>query len=75
MKTKIFENMYYVVIALLILAQCVIGPSYLGGQGLYLAANVISLVRCYALDRPRADKLKDYACTALTLGLIFIYLH
>lgn len=70
---KFFENLYYVVIGLLILAQCVIGPSYLGGQSVYLVANVISLVRCYALDRPAADKVKDYACTALTTGLIFIY--
>ena len=71
---KFFENLYYVVIALLIFAQCVVGPSYLFGQSLYLAANVISLARCYALDRPAADKVKDYACTALTSGLIFIYL-
>lgn len=49
---KFFENLYYVVIAILILAQCVIGPNYLFGQSLYLAANVISLARCYALDRP-----------------------
>ena len=72
---KFFENIYYVVIALLILAQCVVGPSYLFGQGLYLAANVVSLVRCYALKRPAADKVKDYACTAITLGLIYLYVN
>lgn len=71
---KFFENLYYIVIAFLILAQCVVGPCYIAGQSLYLAANVISLVRCYALDRPAADKVKDYSCTALTLGLIFIYI-
>jgi len=70
---KFFENLYYVVIAILILAQCVIGPNYLFGQSLYLVANVISLARCYALDRPAADKVKDYACTALTTGLILLY--
>lgn len=72
---KFFENIYYVVIALLILAQCVIGPNYLLGQGMYLGANIISLVRCYALDRPASDKVKDYACTAITLGLIYLYVN
>lgn len=71
---KFFENIYYLVLAILILAQCVIGPSYILGQSLYLTANVISLIRCYALDRPASDKVKDYACTALTVGLIYIYL-
>lgn len=71
---KFFENIYYVVIALLILAQCVIGPNYLFGQGLFLGANILSLVRCYILDRPAADKIKDYACTALTIGLIYLYI-
>lgn len=70
---KLFENLYFIVIALLVLAQCVVGPNYLFGQGLYLTANIISLIRCYVLDRPAADKVKDYACTALTTGLIFIY--
>ena len=71
---KFFENIYFVVIALLILAQCVIGPNYLFGQGLFLGANILSLVRCYVLDRPVADKIKDYACTALTIGLIYLYI-
>lgn len=71
---KVFENLYFIVIALLVLAQCVIGPHYLFGQGLYLTANIISLIRCYVLERPVADKVKDYLCTALTTGLIFIYI-
>lgn len=71
---KVFENLYFIVIALLVLAQCVIGPNYLFGQSLYLTANIISLIRCYVLERPVADKVKDYLCTALTTGLIFIYI-
>jgi len=71
---KFFENSYYFVIALLILGQCVIGPSYLAGQAIYLVANVLSLIRCYGLKRPHADKVKDYICTALTTGLICIYI-
>lgn len=73
MMQKFFENIYYMVIALLILAQCVIGPNYLFGQSLFLAANILSLIRCYILKRPAADKIKDYSCTALTIGLIYLY--
>lgn len=74
MKIKIFENMQYLVLTGLIIAQCVIGKWYLIGQTIYLFCNVTSVVRDYALKRPTADKVKDYACTAITIGLILIAL-
>ena len=74
MKIKIFENMQYLVLAGLIIAQCVIGKWYLIGQTIYLFCNVISVIRDYVLKRPTADKVKDYACTAITIGLILIAL-
>ena len=67
---KVVENAQYVTLALLIIAQCVVGGNFYLGQGIYLAANVISVFRCFALERPAADKVKDIACTAVTVGLI-----
>ena len=63
----------YMVLALLIIAQCVIRQSYAGGQFLYLTANIIAVVRCFVLNRPRADKVKDITCTAITIGLLLMY--
>lgn len=71
---KTFENLQYFVLMGLIIAQCVIGKWYLIGQGIYLLCNVLSVVRDYILDRPTADKVKDYSCSAITIGLILIAL-
>jgi hypothetical protein len=67
---KIVENLQYIVLILLIVAQCTVGPWFLLGQSLYLAANVISVARSFYLERPTADKTKDCACLAITLGII-----
>lgn len=72
-RTKLVENLQYVVLAGLIIAQCVIGSHYLLGQGIYLFCNVLSLVRCFLLKRPKADIVKDVCCTAITMGLIGIW--
>ena len=71
---KFFENTAgYIVLALLIIAQCVIRVSYAGGQFLYLAANILALVRCFVLRRQRADKVKEISCLAITIGLLGLY--
>lgn len=71
---KTFENLQYFVLMGLIIAQCVIGKWYLIGQGIYLLCNVISVIRDYVLDRPTADKVKNYSCTGITIGLILMAL-
>ena len=71
---KFFENTAgYIVLAILIIAQCVIRVSYAGGQFLYLAANILAVIRCFVLNRQRADKVKDISCTAITIGLLGMY--
>lgn len=71
---KFFENTAGdIVLALLIIAQCVIRVSYAGGQFLYLAANILALVRCFVLNRQRADKVKEISCLAITIGLLGLY--
>ena len=72
---KFFENAAgYIILALLIIGQCIIRVSYLGGQFVYLAANALALVRCFYLNRQKADKVKEACCGAITLGLIGLYL-
>ena len=70
MKTKFFENLQFVVLIGLIVAQCVVGNNFYLGQFIYLGCNTISVIRNFALDRPLADKVKDCACFGITLGLI-----
>lgn len=71
---KFFENVQYVVLILLIIAQCIVGNNFYAGQCIYLVANLLSVCRCWVLKRPSADKVKDSCCTAITIGLILFNL-
>lgn len=73
-KVTMIENLQFLVLVGLIVAQCTVGKAYLLGQCLYLACNAISVFRCVALRRPKADLTKDVCCLAITLGLIIVYL-
>lgn len=64
----------YVILALTILGQMVIGLNYLWGQGAWLIANVLTLARDFALDRPTADKVKNSCMLAITVGLIVLFM-
>lgn len=69
---KFWENLQYATLVLLIVGQCTVGSLFYLGQGAYLLANVISVLRCFLLSRPTSDKIKDCSCLAITLGLILI---
>ena len=68
----VWENLQLAGLALTIFGQITIGASYLLGQGVWLVANILSLVRDFVLHRPPADKIKNGALTAITAGLIFL---
>lgn len=70
---KFIENLQYFTLALTIAGQVLIGGSYFAGQGCWLAANLISVLRCFVLQRPAADTVKECALTALTAGLMIYY--
>ena len=74
LKTKIWENLQLLTLAGSITGQVTIGASFLLGQSLFLAANIIALTRNFVLKRPTADKIKDASLLALTLGIIVAYL-
>lgn len=68
----IWENLQLLVLAMTIAGQMFVGADYLIGQGLWCAANVISVVRNFVLHRPFADIVKDCALTAITIILIVL---
>lgn len=71
-KITVWENLQLVGLGMTILGQIIIGGSYLLGQGVWLAANVLALTRDFVLLRPAADKIKNACLTALTLGLVLL---
>lgn len=71
---QVWTQAQYLNLALTIAGQCVIGASYLIGQTAWLIANLIAVARDVILRRPAADVVRDVAMTALTAGLIAVYL-
>lgn len=73
-KREFIENLQYVVLVALIVGQCTVGANFYLGQCVYLFANIVAVYRCFKLCRPAADKVKDTACLAITIGLIIFNL-
>ena len=74
-KTNIFwEAIGYTTLALCIFGQIAVGYVYLIAQFAYLAANILAVIRDFKLDLPMANKVKDVCFTAITIGLIVIYI-
>lgn len=70
---KVWENLQYLNLALTVAGQVLV-VYYLIGQTIWLVANVIAVTRDIALHRPHADLVKDVTMTAITIGLIAVYL-
>ena len=73
MNTKAWNNIGYLVMALLLVGQITVGWLFMLGQGAYLVGNVLNVIRDFKLKRPAADKVKNVCFTAITIGLIIIY--
>lgn len=67
---KVFTNLQYLVLVGLLVGQSVVGVNFYIGQFIYLAVNLIAVVRNFVLNRPTPDKVKDAACLGVTIGLI-----
>ena len=68
---KFVENLQLLGLTLTIIGQVLVRFDLaLVAQLIWLAANVIALGRDFYLYRPAADKIKNAALTALTLGLV-----
>ena len=67
-----WEIVGYSSLALCVLGQICVGYVYLFAQVLYLVSNVLGIVRDFALDLPRANKVRDAVFIGITLALIVI---
>lgn len=68
---KFVENLQLLGLTLTIIGQVLVRFDLaLVAQLIWLAANIIALGRDFYLYRPWADKIKNAALTALTLGLV-----
>lgn len=67
---KIAENAVYLALCGTIAGQIVSTQSVLIAQIIWLAANIINIARDYVLDRPKADKVRDWALCGITGGII-----
>ena len=70
MKNVIWEIVGYVGLALLIVGQVTIGFSFWIGQTAYLIADVIILIRCFAVKQNISDKVKNNCMTAICIGVM-----
>lgn len=70
MVTKLAENAAYLALCMTIAGQIVSTQSVLAAQIIWFVANVINIARDYVLDRPRADKIRDWALCGITGGII-----
>jgi len=66
------ENAQYLVLILIMMGQTLCTVNLWAGQSVFLAANIIGVWRCFALDRPLADKVKDFGCLGLTICLMLV---
>lgn len=69
---QFWEMIGYITLALCILGQVIVGRWYIIAQTLYLIANCGSTARDFALNLPRANKVRDIAFTAITLALLIV---
>lgn len=72
-KTLVWENLQLLTLAGTIAGQVIVGASFMIAQGVWLAANILALVRDFILKRPIADKVKNATLTGITAGLMFAY--
>ena len=67
-----WEVVGYVTLALCIFGQIAVGYLYLVAQTAYLTANILGVIRDFALNLPNANKVRDVVFTAITIALIII---
>ena len=72
MRTKFWENIAYIALALCVFGNIAVGWFFLLAQTAYLIANGINVARDFALGRPAADKVRNLTFFAITVGLIII---
>lgn len=70
---KFWEFIAYVSLAGCIVGQIIVGYTYLLAQGVYLVCNTLATIRSFVIHQKPADKIKNLVFTAITAGLIIIW--
>lgn len=69
-----WETIGYITLMLAVFGQVMVGKFYVAAQIAYLVANMASILRDYAMKLPRANKVKDFTFTGITVALILLRL-
>lgn len=72
MKDKMFEMCGYVAIALTVFGQVVINISALGGQTIWMVANLLYLVKAFGQNLGKAEITRNFVMSGVTTGLIVL---
>ena len=72
MYQRFLDSLAYVCLAGIMVGQALCNVNVLAGQFVFLAANIIAVFRVMSLDRPKSDRIRDWALLALTIGLILL---
>lgn len=71
-KIKVWENLQLACLFGTILGQILVGGLYFVAQSIWLACNILALVRDFILHRPIADKVKNAGLCGVTIALIIL---
>lgn len=71
-KEILYEIFGYASILLVILGQVVVGWAYVIGQCCFVVGNIVSTIRCFRIDLPTADKVKNVCFLAISIGLAIL---
>jgi len=67
-----YEVMGYAAIALTVIGQIVINISPIAGQGTWMVANVLYLIKAVKTNMGRAEIVRNVIMSAITTGLIIL---
>jgi hypothetical protein len=68
-----WEVIGYITLTGLVIGQITIGYWYLFAQCIYLVCNIANVIRDFVQKMPTSYKVKDCFFTAITIGLIIIW--
>lgn len=72
-KEKLMEIIGYISLAMCVSGNLIVGYLYIIAEWLFLASNLIATFRCFYLNQPKADKIRNIVFTAMTIGLLILY--
>jgi len=73
MKENIFWEIFgYITILMVVVGQVIVGWVYVAGQCCFVVGNSISTIRCFKIQLPTADKVKNICFLAISISLVIV---